>query len=84
MTKRPSEITIADMNRECVQFLFDQQTQADARGYNILLKHQVDELVRATNSRTSRLVQGQNYRATETQYRILSDQWDEFILTSDA
>ncbi len=60
MRTRPSEITIAEMNRKCVRFLFDLQQQADARGYNILRPYQVDELVQATNSRTTRLIQSQN------------------------
>ncbi len=66
MTTRPSEITIAEMNRECVRFLFDLQEQADKRGFNILLPFQVDKVMEATDSRTSHLIKSQAYRATET------------------
>jgi hypothetical protein len=79
LTKGRSEIAIADMNRECVHFL----QQADARGYAILCKHQVDELNLATNSRTTRIVMNRAYRATEAQWRILEEQWVAYILASD-
>jgi hypothetical protein len=83
MTTRPSEITIAEMNMECVRSLFDLQQQADKRGDNIVLPFQVDEVDEATDSLTSRNIQRQGYRATETQWRTISNPFAEMSLMAD-